>query len=128
MAKFSGNYDSDKFLLYPKAQDAWKCCRESFMRYSRLVDHIEHNHLLYRQEILNNRGENLRVEGAYKYECDFCKIKHFSFHAAITHLIETHVERVIFCDQCIVTHSEQGFHTHICECNIVEHEIQSNGK
>lgn len=34
--------------IYPKSIDVWKCCGENFILFSKLIDHIEHNHLLYR--------------------------------------------------------------------------------
>lgn len=108
---------------YPKSFDTWSCCGGRYTRFSGILDHIEHHHFLYRYDVVgyfqNRRG--------YKYSCDKCERKSFSFYIAVGHFLFTHVEHHMFCLQCSVMHSVESFHNHIEECNLVEREIRSKG-
>lgn len=107
---------------YPKTLDVWRCCNERFTRFSNIIDHIEHNHLLYRQEIAGRTP----IGQAYKYNCETCQEKSFTFYKAIVHHLSRHVDFKIFCSQCMVLHTEISYHTHLRECNLLEEEIRRN--
>lgn len=92
------------------------------MRFSRIVDHIEHHHFLYREGIIGY----LESGRTYKYSCDRCAQGGFSYYSAMTHFLVKHVEHSIFCLQCIVIHPEENFHIHINECNTIEEKIRGN--
>lgn len=126
MARNLPTNENDELLKYPQSLDSWKCCGERWTRYSHVIDHIEHNHYLYRREVINNSGDGLIQAPAYKYECDNCEQKYFSFFAAITHFLRDHVEHRIFCFQCCVLHTIEYYHEHIHECNIIESYVRSN--
>lgn len=125
MAFQFSNYDSVEFLKYPSSVDSWRCCNYRYMRYSELIDHIEHHHFLYSHEVINNSADQLQQEKAYKYKCDKCLEKIFCFHSAIKHFISKHVGNQIFCLQCVVLYEEENYHKHIRECNIVDNEIKN---
>lgn len=128
MAELSYFQPSDTLLKYPESLDSWSCCQERWTRYSNIIDHIEHHHYLYKRKVVNNSGEGLLQGFPYKYQCDTCSDRHFTFFAAITHFLKEHVEHHIFCLQCLVLHNPETYHTHIHECNVVQDYVASNGK
>lgn len=113
-----------RVLNYPKSLDTWCCCGERFTRFSGIIDHIEHHHFLYRYDIVGY----FRSQQAFKYSCDKCNGKAFSFYTAMVHHLSRHVEHKILCLQCLVLHNEQGFHEHVPECNLVEIEFKKDGR
>lgn len=126
MATYLPKSENDELIKYPQSLDSWKCCGERWTRYSHLIDHIEHHHYLYRRDVVNNSGDQLIRAPAYKYACEKCESKHFSFFAAITHFLRDHVEHQILCLQCCVLHTAEYFHEHINECNIIESYVRAN--
>lgn len=126
MEGFLLNNEVDDLFKYPSSLDSWKCCGERWTRYSHVIDHIEHHHYLYRKDVVNNCADELLQGPAYKYACEKCDQKYFSFFAAITHFLRDHVEHQILCLQCCVLHTAEYYHEHINECNIVESYVRSN--
>lgn len=124
---FFPEHETSEFKKYPDCFDVWKCCNIRWSRYSELIDHIEHFHFLYGYTIQNNEQVQKGLEKPYKYQCSKCNKKVFSIHTALRHFIDAHVDHMIMCTQCVVMHSEEGFHSHVQECNVVEFEIK-NGK
>lgn len=90
-----------------------------------MIDHIEHHHYLYSKDVINNSGEELIQAPAYKYACNKCDKKYFSFFAAITHFLRDHVDHQILCLQCGVLHTAENYHEHIHECNVVESHVRA---
>lgn len=107
---------------YPKSLDVWGCCNEKFTRFSKLIDHIEHHHILYKQDI----SGRMRSGHVYKHNCEQCGTKTFSFYAALIHHLSRHIEYKIFCSQCLVALLEEEFHRHVGECNLIEAELTGN--
>lgn len=120
----SGPESMPNLNTYPRSLDIWRCCNGNFTRFSNIIDHIEHNHLLYRQEIVGRTQSG----HAYKYLCDQCGAQSFSFYKAILHHLSRHVIFKIFCSQCLVVQTEAHFHQHIRACNLMENDLSSNSQ
>lgn len=119
--------NGEEYLKYPPSTDSWGCCGERWLQYSQIVDHIEHHHYLYKRNVENNSGDALLTESPYKYRCETCDSRHFTFFAAITHFLKDHVEHRILCFQCMTLHKAECYHLHIYECNLLRRYKTVNG-
>lgn len=102
-----------KNLQFPESRDVWQCCQDKCYQYSSLISHIENQHLNYSNSVQSNSKGTI-----FKYSCEDCGNKFFSYKIAITHHLNKHIDHWMVCIQCCSNfESLEDFKAHVYKCN-----------
>lgn len=86
-----------EYFICPKLANSWRCCDEESAIISRIVEHVEWNHLRY----LSSFQGNHFINQIFKYKCSHCNENYLTYNDAMSHFLAEHIKYTFRCLTCL---------------------------